>query len=249
MLYTLGEPFEKMVEEIPGTKVRFVEVLDEGVHALDKHRVAVLRDVAESLDLEFTVHAPFAGVNIALHSESLLNASLKRLKESIVNAAALGCRMWVFHPGMKTGISMFYPGGDWTRNLANIRLIAGFAEECGVEAALENIMEPFVLKNVAEFKRFYDEVNVDLGLAFDTGHANVVGEVEAFLKEFSDKLVHVHAHDNLGKTDQHLGIGYGNIDWENVADLLKQASFDKIVIVESVEHIEESVKKLKHLLF
>jgi sugar phosphate isomerase/epimerase len=78
---------------------------------------------------------------------------------------------------------------------------------------------------------------------------DVVDEVEAFLKEFSDKLVHVHAHDNLGKTDQHLGIGYGNIDWENVADLLKQASFDKIVIVESVEHIEESVKKLKHLLF
>jgi len=249
MLYALGESFEKMVEEIPGTKARYVEVLDEGVHALDRQRVAVLRSVAESCDLEFTVHAPFAGVNIALHSESLLNATLKRLRESIVNAAALGCRMWVFHPGMKTGISMFYPGGDWTRNLANVRLIAEFAEENGVEAALENIMEPFVLKNVAEFKRFYDEVGVDLGLAFDTGHANVVGEVEAFLKEFPDRLVHIHAHDNMGKKDQHLGIGYGNINWENVADLLKKASFDKIVIVESVEHIEESVEKLKQLLF
>ena len=248
MLYTLGESFERMVEEIPKVGVKCVEVLDEGDHALDRQRVAVLRGVAESYGLEFTVHAPFAGVNIALHSESLLNASLKRLKESVVNSAALGCKMWVFHPGIRTGISMFYPGRDWARNLEGVRAVAKFAQENGVEVAIENLVEPFVLKDVAEFKRLYDEGDDDLGLAFDTGHANVIGEVEVFLKELPHELVHVHAHDNFGKTDQHLGIGYGNINWQNVADLLKKASFDKIVMVESVEHIEESVQKLKQLL-
>ncbi len=99
-----------------------------------------------------------------------------------------------------------------------------------------------------EFRRFYSEIDVDVGLALDTGHANLTGEVDGFLKAFPDKLVHVHAHDNLGKMDQHLGIGYGNVDWESFGRLFKKTGFDGIVIVESVEHIEESMEKLRQLL-
>jgi sugar phosphate isomerase/epimerase len=149
---------------------------------------------------------------------------------------------------MKAGVSMFYPGMDWARNLESVRVLSKFADEHGVKTAIENIMEPFVLKSVAEFKKFYSELNEYVGLALDTGHANLSGEVDSFLTELADKLVHVHAQDNLGKVDQHLGIGYGNINWQSFADLLKKTSFDGIVILESVEHIEESMQKLKQLL-
>ena len=86
-----------------------------------------------------------------------------------------------------------------------------------------------------------------MGLALDIGHANTYGQVEDFLTKFSDKIVHVHAHDNLGEIDQHLGIGYGNIDWEKAAKLLKRANFDKTIIIESVEHVEESMARIEHL--
>jgi sugar phosphate isomerase/epimerase len=248
MLYTIGDPFERMVEEIPKTGARYVEVVDDGAHALDKERVLALKSVRDSYDVDYTVHAPFTGVNISLQDGALLNATMKRLQESIVNSAGLDCRLWVFHPGMKAGVSMFYPGMDWTMNLKSVRLLSKFASEHGVKTAIENIMEPFVLKSVAEFKRFYSELNKDVGLALDTGHANLNGEVDSFLKELSDKLVHVHAQDNLGKVDQHLGIGYGSINWQSFASLLKKTSFDGIVILESVEHIEESMQKLKQLL-
>jgi len=46
-----------------------------------------------------------------------------------------------------------------------------------------------------------------------------------------------------------LGVGYGDIDWNMVAGHLKKACFDKVVIVESVEHIGESMQTLKRLLF
>jgi len=248
MLYTIGEPFEKMVEEIPRTGARYVEVVDDGAHVLDEKRVLALKSVRDSYEVDYTVHAPFTGINICLQNKELLNATMRRLKESIVNSASLDCRLWVFHPGMKAGVSMFYPGMDWTRNLESVRLLSEFANEHGVKTAIENVMEPFVLKSVAEFKRFYDELNEDVGLALDTGHANLSGEVDGFLTELSDKLVHVHAQDNLGKEDQHLGIGYGSINWQSFADLLKKTSFDGIVILESVEHIEESMQKLKRLL-
>jgi sugar phosphate isomerase/epimerase len=248
MLYCLGEPFGKMAAEIPGTKPSCIELVDDGFHALDKKNVATLNGIRQSYDKKYTVHAPFVGINIALPPGPLLNATLRRLKDSIVNAAALDCEMWVFHPGMRTATSMFYPGMDWTRNLESIRLLFRFARDHGVEACVENIMEAFVIKNPDEFRRFYDEIGENIGLAFDTGHANVVGELEGFLAEFSDRIVHVHAHDNHGKSDEHLGIGYGNIDWELVAKHLKRVSFRKAVIVESVEHIDESIQRLEKLL-
>jgi sugar phosphate isomerase/epimerase len=248
MLYMLGQPFKKMLQEIPNVKTKYIELVDDGSHSLDKKRAAELRAIGESCDIEFAVHAPFAGINIALHSGYLLNAMLKRLKDSIVNSAALNCRIWIFHPGLKSGISDFYPGQDWTRNLENVRVLSKFAEEQGVKAAVENIMKPFVLKSVDDFRRFYAEIDVDVKLALDTGHANLSGEVDDFLKAFPDRLAHVHAQDNLGKTDQHLGIGYGTVDWQSFGRLLKKTSFNGIVIIESVEHLDESIEKLHQLL-
>jgi sugar phosphate isomerase/epimerase len=248
MLYAFGEAFEKMVEEIPKTNTRYIELVDDGPHALDKQRVAALKGVSESYDVDFTVHAPFTGINIVLRDKPLLDATMKRMKESIINSAALDCRLWVFHPGTKTVHSMFDPDAEWARNLESVRLLVKFAEEHGVKGAIENIMEPCVLRSVGEFQRFYGEVDEDVGLVLDTGHANLSGELESYLTELPDKLVHVHAQDNLGERDQHLGIGYGNVNWENFAGLLKKACFDGIVVVESVEHIEESMQKLRQLL-
>lgn len=247
MLYTLGQPFKKMVEQIPKSRVKYVELVDDGGHELDKNRVAELKDVANSYNIHFTVHAPFAGMNIALESKRLLNAMLKRLKESIVNAAALECKMWVFHPGLRSAISIFYPGEDWTKNKESSTLLFRFADEYGVKIGVENIMGPFVLKSVADFERFYAELDDKIGLVLDTGHANLSGEVDGFLKAFPDKLVHVHAHDNCGQNDQHLGIGRGNINWKSFAELFRKTSFDGIVIVESIEHLDESMEKLNQL--
>lgn len=247
MLYLLGKPFKKMVETLPKTGMAHVEIVDDGLHSLDKKKVAMLKSVQNSFAIKYSVHAPFAGINIAQPSRYLLNATIKRLKKSISHASALGCEMWVFHPGMRTGISMFYPSTDWTRSLKSVDFLVKFARDHGVRATLENVMEPFVVKTAEDHKRFFAELNEDVGLVLDTGHANIYGQLEAFVKEFSGRIVHVHAHDNHGKGDEHLGIGYGNIDWEAFADLMKKTAYDRAVMIESVEHIEESIKRLKEL--
>jgi len=249
-LFCLNEPFKKMTEHILKTAATYIEIVDEGLHALNNRRVQILNELAVSQGLKYTVHAPFADINIASPSKPLLNAMLKRLKKSITYAGVLNCQVWVFHPGLKTGISMFYPRKEWAQNLKTARLLFRFAEDHGVEAAIENVPEPFpfVMKSVEDFTRFYNEVNEDIGLVLDTGHANINGQIEPFLTTFADKIVHIHVHDNHGKSDQHLGIGYGTTDWKKVANLLRRISYDKIVTIESIEHIEESMQKLKQLL-
>lgn len=248
MLYCLGAPFKKMIAEIPNVQATHIEIVDDGLHALNRKKAERLNEIGKSYGKRYAMHAPSAGVNIAVPTKSLLNATLKRLKESIVNSSLLNCEMWVFHPGMRTGISMFYPGSDWTRNLESVRLLVKFAGDHGVKVSIENVGEPFVVRDVEEFRRFFNEVGEDVDLALDVGHAHMMGQVDSFLTEFPDKIVHVHAHDNYGKRDEHLGIGYGSIGWERFAGLLKKTSRDKVVIVESFEHIDESMQKLRQLL-
>ncbi|MFQ5999552.1 MAG: sugar phosphate isomerase/epimerase family protein [Candidatus Bathyarchaeia archaeon] len=249
MLFCLGEPFPSLLKHLREFEVRHVEILDEGSHKLNSRRVKALKKVAQSHDLELLVHAPFAGINIALPSPVLRRTILKRLKKSIFYAGQLDCRLWLFHPGLKTGVSHFYPGLDWRLNLDSVRVLLKIAKKEGVEIAIENVPEPypFVMKNVEDFSRFYDELGGDIGMVFDVAHANLNHEIQNFITRFSNKITHVHVSDNDGAQDLHLGIGYGTIDWESVAKAIKETGYGNIIMLESIEYIEESLQTLREL--
>ncbi len=248
MLHSLGDSFEEMARRIPEQRTEYIEIVDDGLHILSKQRVVTLNNIRTSHNLKYTVHGPFAGINIAVPSKPLLKTTLKRLKDSILYTTALDARLWVFHPGMRTGISQFYPGKDWMKNMESIRILLRFARDNSVSAVLENVMSTFVIRNIEDFKRFYEEIDEPIGLVLDIGHANITGELQRFLTELPDQIAHVHAHDNFGKSDQHLGIGYGNINWKKTVDQLKKSSYEGIVMIESFEHTQESVQRMKQLL-
>ncbi|MDH5483068.1 MAG: sugar phosphate isomerase/epimerase [Candidatus Bathyarchaeota archaeon] len=249
-LHSLGEPFKKMTEYLTKTKTKYVEIIDGGIHTLNKRRVLTLKTIGESYDLRYSVHAPFEDINIASLSKPLLKAMVKRLEKSIAYSNSLNAYMWIFHPGLRTGVSWFYPNVDWLQNLKTTELLFRIADDYGVKIAVENVPEPypFLMKSVADFLKFYNEVKEQIDLVLDIGHAHINGQTELFLKTFADKIVHIHAHDNDGKNDQHLGIGYGTVDWVNVANILKRIFYDKVVIVESFYRTEESMQKLKESL-
>jgi len=248
MLYCLAEPFNKMVAHIPETGSSLIELVDEGSHALNKNRAIILKELASSYSLKYTVHAPFAGVNIALSNGVLLKASLKRLKTSVINASLLESELWIYHPGLKTGISMFYPGIDWKNNIESVRYINRIASEIGQKVAIENGLNMFILSTIEDFRKFFEEIDENVCLVLDTGHANLLGRVEAFLTEFSNEIVHLHVHDNNGKIDEHLGVAYGNINWHRVLSLLNKMRFDGSIIIEAVTHWKETREKLEQSL-
>ena len=249
MLFCLGEPFPSLLKHLCEFEVRHVEILDEGLHKLNSRRVKALKRVAQSHDLELSVHAPFAGINIALPSPVLRRAVLRRLKKSIFYAGQLGCRLWLFHPGLKSGVSHFYPGMDWQLNLDSVRVLLKVARKEGVEIAVENVPEPhpFLMKNVEEFSHFYDELGEDIGMVLDVAHANLNHETQNFIKRLSNKIVRMHVSDNDGARDLHLGIGHGTIDWESVAKTIKDAEYGNVIMLESVEYVEESLQTLREL--
>jgi sugar phosphate isomerase/epimerase len=249
MLFCLGEPFHSLLKHLQEVDVRHVEIVDEGSHALNNRRIKSLKKMTETHDLDFVVHAPFAGINIAVPSPVLRRTILKRLEKSIFYAGQLDCRLWLFHPGLQTGVSHFYPGRDWQLNLDSVRTLLKIGRKEGVEIAIENVPEPFpfVMKNVQDFSRFYNELDDDIGMVLDVAHANLNRQIQDFIRQFSEKIVHMHVSDNDGAHDLHLGIGYGSINWETVAKEIKKAKYSNVIMLESIEYVEESLQTLRKL--
>jgi sugar phosphate isomerase/epimerase len=249
MLFCLGEPFPSLLKHLREVDVSHVEIVDEGSHALNSRRVKALKKVAEAHDLDLVVHAPFAGINIAVPNPVLRRTTMKRLERSIFYAGQLDCRLWLFHPGLQTGVSHFYPEVDWQLNLESVRALLRIARKEGVEIAMENVPEPhpFVVKNVQDFSRFYNELDDTIEMVLDVAHANLNHQIQDFIRQFTKKIVHMHVSDNDGTNDLHLGIGYGTIDWESVANEIKKIEYSNIIMLESTEYIEESIQTLRKL--
>jgi sugar phosphate isomerase/epimerase len=250
MLYCLGEPFNRMIKRLGTMNTHYIEILDDGTHELDKKRVGTLKEAAKLYSLEYSVHGPFADINIASPSKAMLDASMKRLKQSMAYANALDAKLWVFHPGAKTGIGQFYPNGDWKQNIKSIQELSKTAEEYGLNIALENLPAKyyFFMSKAEDFTRFYRETNLPVGIVMDLGHANLEGQIEPFFNMLADKITHIHASDNDGVEDQHLGVGQGKIDYAWFAETINKMSYDKSIIIESITNITQSIQKLTKLL-
>jgi len=247
MLFCLGEPFQSLLKRLNEVDVNCMELIDESQHALNKKRVTALKRIASSKGLDFTIHAPFADINIASLNPSLRRVMLKRLEKSIAYASQLRCRQWVFHSGWKTGVSESYPNLDWQTNLRSIGTLLTIAKKHSVEISVENTPEPFpfLLKTLQDFALFYSELGSDIGLTLDVAHAHTSHQTLEFIEKLSDKIVHIHVSDNEGKYDSHRGIGYGNIDWKAVAQALKRIRYKGLIMLESIEHIEESLQSMR----
>ncbi len=250
MLHCLGEPFSNLFRGLQEVTVDYVELIDDGWHRLNQKRVEKLKKIGESQNLIYTLHAPFAGINIATPAKDLRAFIFNRLEKSMIFAKHLSCNLMVFHPGLRTGISGFYPAMDWKINIQSVRKLLSLSRKHEIEIAIENCPEPFgfLVKNVEQFSQFFDELGEDIGLVLDIGHSNISSQTHEFIEAFGEKIVHVHAHDNDGKHDSHLGVGYGTVNWQKFAEDIKRAEFKGIVIVESCQHIENSISKLQELL-
>lgn len=255
LLYALSKPLDTALEDLGraaelGAEV--VEFVDEDGHKLDKRRLRMAKRAISDLGLEAAVHAPFVDMNIGSPDEPTRRFMLKRLFKSMQAAAELGAIAWVFHPGLLTGLHMHFPGIEWACMMKSVRELVERAERLGLTILIENGADPvpFLLKTADQFKRFFEELGseIGLGMAFDVGHAHICGQADLFIKAFADRIRHVHVHDNNGKSDSHLALGAGTVDWPGILGSLREIGYRGPVIVECVERPLESLERLRDWL-
>ena len=71
----------------------------------------------------------------------------------------------------------------------------------------------------------YERVNQpNFKLCLDIGHAHCYSslDVREWAKNLAPYVSHVHIHDNCGDRDSHIGLGSGNLPWQEVLGYLPE---------------------------
>ena len=190
-------------------------------------------------------------------------------------ASDLNVKTMTFHPGSDHNMPQYTGRPHRERVFRMLDELLPVAEKCDVIIALEN---SWSCSNTAEALLEYKEKYPTeyLGFCYDSGHANIMDNGRhhpgcvAFDRwqrcgfaepQWDDKrlekmlpyVVNCHLHDNDGSADSHALPGNGNVNWDNIVNLLRQAPRLKVIqseVKHSRHHIELPVIVQKfHTLF
>lgn len=204
----------------------FLDLTIEGhnAHSIDVGR---LRPMLEDYGLFITGHTdpclPFA-----YPVQGVRDACLKELERCAGIFSALGATIMNIHPcyfcppGMKNDLVQF--------NVGALNPIVEMAASYGLTLVLENYTAPF--DRVSTFDKMLAEVP-GLKMHLDFGHTNFgFDKHEAFCRELGEHIQHVHFSDNRSRTDDHMPLGVGTVDWKNAVDSLKSIGYDRNITLE-----------------
>jgi len=147
------------------------------------------------------------------------------------------------------------PNFSWTKQwnvlVDSIKKCTSLARD----AALRLCLEPRVgemISNTDALLRLMDAVgNENLGAVFDTAHLYAQKEILPLsIEKLAKKIFYLHVADNSGLSNEHLGLGRGTIDWENVFAALVKNKFDGCVAIDvgRIPNIDEEMRNSKKFL-
>ena len=201
-----------------------------------------------SYKLSYSIHAPISDINIGSLNERIREDSILELLTTAESAANLNIDLITIHPGLTSMAVPYMEEKAAEKAKKSLRSIDRISSEYGVRIAVENMPAfPFMLGRTAEELKFLME-GTNLGFCLDIGHANTTGQIDELIKEFGDRLINIHIHDNNGEHDEHLTLGEGSIDFKDVIGKLKGYTGNYVIESKSFPSAVESQDYLRSLL-
>jgi len=204
------------------------------------------REVLESFNLKYTIHAPFMDVNIAsLQNQSRLN-SVRQIKDSIDLANRINAEAVVVHPGVTSYLpNKYFKNKVDSYAKESMVELGAYGEDLGILTTFENMpaFESMLFENVNELADFLE--SNDLYMTLDIGHAVHAGHSPDEM--IFDSIKHIHIHDNFGDDDSHLALGEGSIDLNHIVSALEDKNYNGLYIIEvnDYDSIENSYEYMK----
>jgi sugar phosphate isomerase/epimerase len=108
--------------------------------------------------------------------------------------------------------------------------IVEMAASYGLTLVIENYRAPF--DQVSIFKNLLTQVP-GLKLHLDFGHTNFGTDPhDLFCGELGEQIQHVHFSDNRSRSDDHMPLGVGTVNWENAVNSLKAIGYNGTITLE-----------------
>jgi sugar phosphate isomerase/epimerase len=172
-----------------------------------------------------SIHAPFgATLDLAADNPDHRNAAVAAILTTALAMKRVGGRMIVVHPS-----DLERNGGDTATRLRHCResleMLAGDCGAIDMTLAVESPLPHLIGGHPWEFAQLIDGLDPRVAVCLDTGHTFLGRHWHDFVRVSGPRLVHVHAHDNHGRFDDHLVPGDGAIPWHEVARTLRDVNY------------------------
>jgi sugar phosphate isomerase/epimerase len=223
------------------------EIFSDGTHAVQKICGEFMANVNE-FEMSYSLHSSIADTNVAAINERMREATFMELYSEIENCQIMGIDLITIHPGLcnLTCRSLRERSIECAR--LTMKSLDRISMEYGVKIAIENMSNFSFMLGQTATDLFHIVEGTELGICFDIGHANTMGQIQEMVEVFDRRIINVHIHDNMGDKDSHLTIGDGNIDFQNVVHLLRNYTGNYIIEAKSIDSAVRSKKVLEGFL-
>ncbi len=218
-----------------------------------------VREALAEHKIPVSVHLPFYDINLSAFREDVRLAGVNILLKSLEKAAELGAVTATIHGGSMR--SNFY-AEDWFEkayelSIDSLKRIVSVAESLGITILLENLnlfkkSERVVHAFPDIMLKTKEALENKIGFTFDVGHAvsTPIDPVSFVLQLGPDNVRLAHLNDNHLKSDEHLAVGDGLIDYPSFikAYITNQWKFPLLFETHSVESALKSKKYLEGLI-
>ncbi|MDD4492886.1 MAG: sugar phosphate isomerase/epimerase [Eubacteriales bacterium] len=192
----------------------------------------------------YSVHGVFIDINYSGGDPLIFEVSKKRIIQCAQNAKKLNINKMILHTcffPILTETDMLYD--IWCEDSANF--LIRIAEQYDMELFIENVLDisPFVLHKLMQKAN-----NERIGVCLDVGHANLTKTpIAEWVRVLHPYIKYFHLSDNNGVFDEHLALGDGNIDFEELGQLIKQYGIkaDYTLEVAGLERVLRSIGYLQ----
>jgi sugar phosphate isomerase/epimerase len=205
--------------------------------------------VLHEAGLATTIHSPFMDLNPGALDSTIREATRRRIVQVMKAAELLKPRVIVVHPGFD---DLHYGDNSvaWLKNSVSFwREFVPQARELGTILAVENIFE----KEPSTLRALLDSIDdTCFRYCFDIGHWNMFTTVtmEQWFAELGPYIAECHIHDNHGRSDEHLPVGDGEIDFKRFFTLLASYAPEAIWTIEahSTERLQRALSNIKKFM-
>jgi sugar phosphate isomerase/epimerase len=119
---------------------------------------------------------------------------------------------------------------QWQVMVDSFRTLAQKAADAGLKFCLEPRVGEMISNTDAALRLFDHVGHENLGFVLDTGHLHAQKEILPLsVEKLGKRIFYVHLSDNDSKTNEHLGLGRGTVDFEGVFLALKKHGFSGMV--------------------
>lgn len=210
-----------------------------------------VRELAAATGVGCTVHLSFVDLNLASVIPAARKSAVDRTLAGLDYGAEVGASCGVLHTGSNR---IPYPQ-------ATMLAAAALDESLG---ALKDPVIPIAVENLALDEEGFvhgpaqlADVTRRYGLhnCLDFGHAHVEGTrtgqdlMSAYVESMGERLIHLHLHNNRGRSDEHLETSTGDLDYRDLLAMLPDFAGTACLEISTGEAgVRESVRHIRALM-